>query len=133
MKKTSLSLLLQGLRSRCKNFNHVDKIVDDTCHLVGSSRISTAREEFVNISDWAKINNIHLNPSTIKEMIIANKGRAGPLIPQIMPGAERISSIKILGAAIPRDLKKGSHLDVVLIASSSSLYAPRVLRSHGFP
>src|SRR6218665_2888569 len=53
--------------------------------------------------------------------------RASPII----SGAERVSSLRVLGVVISSDLGISAHLDQVLSSCASSMYALRVLRSHG--
>ena len=65
-----------------------------------------------------------------------SSGRAGnqsPAPPLIIPGASRVSTIRVLGVTISSDLGMGQHLDEVLATCASSMYALRVLRSHGLP
>ena len=66
-------------------------------------------------------------------MIIIYKKRQakrGP-IQEVIPGAERVESMKILGVTLQSNLSMATHIDKILATSSSSLYALRVLRSHG--
>ena len=53
--------------------------------------------------------------------------------PRIVPGAERVNSIRVLGVTISSDLSMTPHLTEVLSSCASSMYALQVLRSHGPP
>src|SRR5688572_12717958 len=113
-------------------FNIQVKYADDSYLLIGSSHLSTATEEFAHITNWAEANNLRLNATKTREMVIYKKRQAkrGP-VPEVIPGAERVESMKILGVTLQSNLGMTTHIDKILATSSSSLYALRVLRSHG--
>ena len=73
--------------------------------LVGSNHIATASEEFKHITIWARENNPRLNPSKTKELIVF-KSRIRHVLPPASPiisGAERVSSLRVLGVIIHAD------------------------------
>jgi hypothetical protein len=111
--------------------NFLNKYADDTYLLIGSSHLQTAIGEYENISTWARMNNLRLNKSKTREMVIMRRGRKGIFVPQVIPEAERVDAIKVLGITLRSDLRMTSHVDSVIAASSSSMYALGVLRSHG--
>src|SRR6218665_378026 len=84
------------------------------------------------------VTTVHLriySPSKTKEQIVF-KSRIRHVLPPASPiisGAERVSSLRVLGVVISSDLGISAHLDQVLssCASSTCMYALRVLRSHG--
>jgi len=80
---------------------------------IGSQNINTAVEEFSNIITWAAKNNLRLNHTKTKEMIIWKRGTT-KLVPAIIPGAIRVESLCILGVAISSDLKMDQHINRVL-------------------
>ena len=51
----------------------------------------------------------------------------------IIPGASRVSALRVLGVTISSGLGMRQHLDEVLATCASSMYALRVLRSYGLP
>src|SRR6218665_3635296 len=53
---------------------------------------------------------------------------ASPLI----AGAERVSSLRVLGVLLNSKLTMTEHITAILSTCSSSTYALRLLRSHGF-
>src|SRR6218665_671382 len=115
-------------------FNALMKYDDDSYLLVGSRHISTASEEFDHITDWAGKNNLRLNPSKIRELMVFRRGghgRSQPPTSPIICGAERVDSLRVLGVVITHDLSITVHLDKVLSSCASSIYALRALRSHG--
>ena len=73
--------------------NSLMKYADDTYLLVGSSKIDTLAMEFDHIKKWAATNNLRLNPSKTRELIIYRK-RPGfdPLGDPLLSGATRVGS-----------------------------------------
>src|SRR6218665_2468050 len=53
--------------------NSLMKYADDTYLLVGSSNIDTLAMEFDHVKKWAATNNLRLNPSKTRELIIYRK------------------------------------------------------------
>src|SRR6218665_1970182 len=115
-------------------FNALMKYADDSYLLVGSRHISTASEEFDHITDWSGKNNLRLNPSKPRELIVFRRGghvRSQLPTSPIICGAERVDSLRVLGVVITHDLSMTAHLDQALSSCASSICALRVLRSHG--
>src|SRR6218665_2332098 len=52
---------------------------------------------------------------------------------QIIPGATRVDTIRVLGVTISSNLQMDIHVDTALTTCASSMYALRVLHSHGLP
>ena len=81
--------------------NVIVKFANDTYLLVGSNHLSTATEEFEHISAWAMENNLRLNPNKTRELIVIRKGRKSITCPPlIIPGASRVSTIRVLCVTI---------------------------------
>jgi len=51
----------------------------------------------------------------------------------IICGAERVTSLRVLGIVISSDLGMSEHIDQVLSSCASSPYALRILQSHSLP
>ena len=66
-------------------------------------------------------------------MIIFGKRKPRTVIPLILPEAARVETMRVLGVTIRSDLRMITYVENVLTACSSSMYALRVLRSHGLP
>ena len=108
------------------------KYADDSYLLFGWNHIATASEEFKHIIIWARKNNLRLNPSKTKELIVF-KSRIRHVLPPASPiisGTERVSSLRVLGVVISSDLGSSANRDQVLSFCASSMYSLRVLRSH---
>src|SRR6218665_2971080 len=100
--------------------------------LVPASVRSTVSSELVNIFNWATSNNLRLNADKSKELILHKRTtRYDP--PQPIPGVERLTSIKILGITLIGDFSTAAHITKVLESCARSLYALRILKSHGMP
>ena len=111
--------------------NKMGKYADDTYLLIGASMRHTVGEEMENVSSWARANNLRLNQSKSREMLIIRRGCVDP--PPPPPGVQRVTTLNILGVTITDDLRASSHVGEVLCACSSSLYALRMLKAHGLP
>ena len=85
--------------------------------------------EFDHVKKWAATNNLHLNPSKTRELIIYPKRPPGfdPLGDPILSGATRVGSLRVLGVVIC----SGSHLDELLSNCASFIHTLRMLRTHG--
>src|SRR6218665_3273318 len=83
--------------------NLMSKYADDTYLLIGSSMIHTAIEEYDNIRSWALKNNLKIHPSKTKEIIVVGRRRAtrvNPPAEPIIPGAELVELLKVLGVLL---------------------------------
>src|SRR6218665_1457817 len=70
--------------------------------------------------------------STLIKLIVYRRraGSSAPLDP-FLPGATRVTSMRVLGVVLSANLTMGNHLDEILSSSASSIHALRMLRSHG--
>src|SRR6218665_1777068 len=78
-------------------------------------------------------NNMKAHPSKTKELIVSrprSKSKIDPLRPFI-DGAERVSTLKVLGVVLDSRLTMSEHVSRVLSACASSTFALRLLRTHG--
>src|SRR6218665_2529273 len=101
--------------------------------LVGSTSTGTIKEEFNNIEQWANNNNMKLHPSKTTELIVS-RPRSKPTIDPLRPfieGAERVSTLRVLGVVLDSRLTMSEHVFWVLSACASSTFALRLLRTHG--
>src|SRR6218665_3917125 len=112
--------------------NVMSKFADDTYLLVGSKHLGSAGQELQHVTKWAESNNLRLNPAKTRELIVFRKGVSRDIPPTtIIEGAERVTSMRVLGVTISSDLSMEVHLDQVLASCASSEYALRQLRSYG--
>jgi Reverse transcriptase (RNA-dependent DNA polymerase)/Endonuclease/Exonuclease/phosphatase family len=111
--------------------NRMFKYADDTYLLVGSRARTTVSEELANVSRWASRNNLRLNTTKSREMIIAR--RSCNELPPPIDDVVRVQSMHILGVTLGSDLGVTGHVDEIVEACSGSLHALRILRAHGLP
>src|SRR6218665_3765781 len=110
--------------------NTIAKFADDTYLIIPSSMGHTTDEELRAVQKWATANNLKLNASKSKEMIVA--GRLAPSArPPPLQDIERVTEMLILGVILRGDLCASSHVHRVLSLCNGFLHALRVLRWHG--
>src|SRR6218665_3361735 len=104
-----------------------------TTLIVGARMRSTLQEELDGVAHWAANNNLRLNTTKFREMLIPRGGRWRTEVPPPLV-MERVGSLRILGVTIASDLSVSAHVDALLNAGARSiLYALRLLRAHGLP
>jgi Reverse transcriptase (RNA-dependent DNA polymerase) len=112
--------------------NEMVKYADDTYLIVPAHNADSRTAELVNIESWACVNNLPLNRSKTSEIIFTdNKMRRQYQLPPLMNGINRVSTIKVLGVTVTSSLSFSEHVSEVLKSCARTLYALRVLRSHG--
>jgi len=112
--------------------NKIAKFADDTYLIVASSMRDTISEELEAVKKWATKNNLKLNASKSREMLVTR--RIDPeTVPPPLPDMERVTVMTVLGVILRSDLRAISHVKKVLGSSTGSLHALRVLRAHGLP
>src|SRR6218665_2386148 len=106
----------------------------DSYLLIGSNHLGTAKSEFQHIQSWASSNNLCLNASKTKELIVYKRGGGKCRAPlEVIQGAARVTQMKVLGVTLSADLGMTLHLDETLVRCAASMVALRTLRSHGLP
>ena len=85
------------------------------------------------IEKWATKNNLVLNKKKSFEMIIYSSQKKGSVSPPIstLQDIERVDSLKILGVTMQNNLSMKAHIADVCQSASQSLYALKLLKSHG--
>src|SRR6218665_313905 len=79
------------------------------------------------------LTHMKVHPSKTKELIVS-RPRSKPKIDPLRPfidGAERVSTLKVLGVVLDSRLKMSEHVSRVLGACASSTFALRLLKTHG--
>ena len=111
--------------------NGMCKFADDTDLIVPAKNSDTCMHEIANIESWSAKNNQKLNCKKSKEIIFCKPGTKNTSLPPVLDGIERTTSIKTLGVTLQNNLRMRQHVDDVLTRSSQSLYALRILKTHG--
>ena len=128
---------LQSLMTRKNNpsidknqQNSFNKYADDTYLLVASAYSHTIQAELDHVNEWADKCNLKLNETKLTEMIL-HRPRAAKHDPPVTPGLKRVTQMRILGVMFSPSMNFKSHVDLLVGQTTSSIYALRVLRSHG--
>src|SRR6218665_3615247 len=96
--------------------NKIAKYADDSYLLIVSNHLGTAKSEFQHIQSWASRNNLCLNASKTKELIVYKRGGGKCRAPlEVIPGAARVTQMKVLGVTLSADLSMTLHLDETLV------------------
>ena len=112
--------------------NRLNKYADDIMLLVGADAAPAISQEIDHVNEWATRNNLQLNKAKSKEVIIRRpRVNTGVVEPQPIPGLLRVDQMKILGVTFSNTMTFKAHVDSLVCQSSQSMYALRVLRSHG--
>jgi len=101
--------------------NVLAKYADDMYILIGTLRRGTIEEELRSVEKWAKINNMRLNKAKSCELLV-HRPRSSSAMPALIPGVQRVQTLKILGVTIGGSLQATSHLDATVSACSRSHY-----------
>src|SRR6218665_461314 len=78
-------------------------------------------------------NNMKIHPYKTKELIVTRARSRTARVPSmpLIDGAERLTSLRVLGVLLGTKLTMSEHVSQVLSACSSSIFALRLLRNHG--
>ena len=91
--------------------NDLNEYADDSYLIVPTINSDLVPEELDHIAEWAKENNLNLNSSESKEMIIRKpKTRPNDLLGQIA-GIERVESMNMLEVTLRYDLSIQEYTD----------------------
>ncbi|KAF7655017.1 hypothetical protein LDENG_00062100, partial [Lucifuga dentata] len=116
--------------------NIIFKYADDTTilGLITDNNETAYREEVKALNSWCQDNNLSLNVSKTKEMIVDyRRQQGGGHLPLYIGDAEveRVGSFKFLGVHITEDLSWTLHTDTVTKKAHQRLYFLRRLRKFG--
>ena len=104
------------------------KFADDTTLVgfVSDSDESEYRHEVSSLVSWCDTNNLQLNASKTREMIVDFRKRKNPLAPIIVNGdsIERVDCFKFLGTIISSDLAWENNTDAVVKKAQQRLFLP---------
>jgi len=108
-------------------------LLRDSRHVViPADNIHTRAEEIDNVETWACNNNLTLNKPKTSEVVFRDaRKKQKAMMPPQMSGMARNMSLNILGVTVTANLSVSDHIRGVLGKCSQTLYALRVLRSHG--
>jgi len=114
--------------------NYLDKSADDSYLIIPSSMDHTVESELNAIESWASLSNLKLNKSKSKEMVIFlnnSKRLSTTLATRSIAKIDRVDSLTELGVTFTDKLDKHLHVSSVCAMASQTLYAIKLLQSHG--
>uniref|UniRef100_A0A8D3DB29 Reverse transcriptase domain-containing protein n=1 Tax=Scophthalmus maximus TaxID=52904 RepID=A0A8D3DB29_SCOMX len=131
-----LSPLLYSLYTHDCSPNHpgntIVKFADDTAvvGLISGGDESEYRDEILKITSWCSNNNLSLNTTKTKEIILDFRNRRADPAPLYINGdcVERVRTFSFLGTTISADLSWTANMAVVIKKPQQRLHFLRVLR-----
>ncbi|KAK3507985.1 hypothetical protein QTP70_009352 [Hemibagrus guttatus] len=126
------------LTSATTNSTTVFKFADDTVvvGLISDNNETAYLEEIRNLENWCQRNNLLLNVSKTKELIVdfSTKQERNYQTPMINESpVERVDSFRYLGVHITQDLSWSCHINTVVKNARQRLYNLRHLRDLRLP
>ena len=112
--------------------NDILKYADDTYLIIPAKNADSRTEELTHVENWSKANNLQLNRDKSIEIVIADNRRMRHYNePSAVLGIQRVTELKILGVTVTNHMSISYHITNILQSCAKSMYAMRVLRSHG--
>ena len=112
--------------------NTIIKFADDTTvvDLITDNNETAYREEIRDLAVWFQDNNLSLNVSKTKELIMDCRKRWAEQAPINIDGAvvEQVESVKFLGVHITNKLSWSKHTKTVVKRTRQNLFLPRRLK-----
>ena len=113
----------------------IGKFADDTVvvGLISNNNETAYREEVENLTSWCKENNLLLNVTKTKEMIMDfRRSKRTPHLPITINATpvEIVDSYKYLGVHISGDLTWSAHVSALIKRTQGTLFHLRRLRKH---
>ena len=117
----------------CHKSTQILKFADDTTvqGLITNSNESEYRDQVNKLINWCGENNLELNVSKTKEMIVDFRRKKSPLSTLLIDGktVEIVQHVKFLGSMISSDLKWELNVDTIVKKAQQRLYFLRRLKS----
>ena len=112
--------------------NDILKYADDIYLIIPARNADSRTEELTHVENWSKVNNLQLNRDKSMEIVIADNRRMRHYKePSTVLGIQRVTELKILGITVNNHMSISCHITNILQSCAKSMYALRVLRSHG--
>ena len=130
-------LLFLLMANDLKPSENTVKYVDDTTvwEVLSKNTQSCIPSTVAQCAEWASRNNMKLNPTKTKEVVVNFSTRPPSHSPIVIDGTEvdLVSQAKLLGVVISSDLKWNQHVDAICKKASKRLYALRLLKRSALP
>ena len=112
--------------------NLLVKYADDTDLLVPACNTPSIPNEMQRIASWSSANNLVLNEAKSCELVVRRpRGGGGFVLPPETPNIVRVHRLTMLGMTFDETLGFERHFDRSAGKAAQSMYALKVLRSHG--
>lgn len=101
--------------------------------LISNADETEYRQEVTNLTQWCDDNNLLLNASKTKEIVVDFRTKQTPIDPLVINGEtiEQVVSYKFLGTTISNDLKWEENTNICVKKAQQRLYFLRQLRKFG--
>src|SRR6218665_1931281 len=78
----------------------------------------------LTMAAWAAKNNLRLNQLKTRELVITKIRHKSNIKPEgpVVPGAEQVSTLRVLGVVLQSNLSMGAHIDHILARCASSTH-----------
>ena len=117
--------------------NYIIKFADDTTvvGLISKGDESAYRDEVKKLSGWCTENNLALNTSKTKELVIDFRRKQTDLLPLTIGGdcVERAPNFRFLGIHLDDDLTWSTNTSAIIKKAHQRLHFLRVLRNNQLP
>ena len=115
----------------CDNSVKIIKFSDDTTveGLISDNNECAYRDVVGKLVDWCQVNNLELNVSKTKEIIVDFRKKTSTITPLSINGevVEQVNSFKFLGTTISKDLTWKAHIDLATKKARQRLFFLREL------
>lgn len=126
-------VMIDDLKAQCE----VHKFVDDTTlsELIPPSHPATGMAGFfTHLLTWTADNDMQINTSKTKEMILGRINPADiPLLSTPVGSVERVTNFKLLGVHLEASLSWAAHINHIVAKASKRLYFLKQLKRAGVP
>ena len=125
---------INDLQKPCPMFKYVDdSTVFDVCN---KSSVPMLQESADIITDWSRNNDMRINPTKSKEMVICFRRNDNHVasIPRIVidnNDIERVTQAKVLGVTLTSDLTRNAHVDTIVSKARKRVFTIYQLKRAG--
>jgi len=96
--------------------------VDDSYLIVPTENSTSCQAKLSNIKQWAKDNNLCLNPDKTLEIIFYSLGRCSTQVEPSPTNIQHVISIEALGVTISSQLSMNEHVSTLLDSCARTIY-----------
>ena len=102
--------------------NKLCKLADNTYLIIPADNADSRSAEIDNIETWARTNNLTLNQTKSKEIVVVDTKRKRQVVSYpSLPGIVRVTSLKALGVIVTNGLLASDHVRGVIANCAQTL------------